>query len=156
MFGTALFTKIPAAPAGVTAKVGIRDRSGKQIKKETKMRNDMRSVVFGAVLHLAVGGPLLIYGTSASAEHHEGMMAMESKADHEKMAAMYEDEVKFLKDKIALHERMAKGYQSTGRKFSGASMVNHCKSIVASYNTAIEDNQALAKHHHEMAAAAEK
>jgi hypothetical protein len=35
-------------------------------------------------------------------------------------------------------------------------MVNHCKSIVASYKVAIEDNLALAKHHHEMAATAKE
>ncbi len=120
------------------------------------MKKDMRAVFVGVVLQFAAVSPLLMYGNLALAEHHEGMMAMETKADHEKVAAMYQDEAKLLQDKIAQHERMQKGYQAKGGKFGGASMMNHCKSIVANYNAAIKDNLALAKHHHDMAAAAKE
>lgn len=125
------------------------------------MKKDMRAVFVGVVLQFAAVSPLLVYGNIALAEHHEGMMAegmmaMETKADHEKVAAMYQDEANLLQDKIAQHERMQKGYQAKGGKFGGPSMVNHCKSIVANYNAAIKDNLALAKHHHDMAAAAKE
>ena len=128
------------------------------------MRHDIRAVLFGTAIQFIAATAILVYASIASADHHEGVESatvesIESKADHEQVAAMYEEEASLLRGKLAQHERMAKLYEHSKHragKRRGASMLNHCKSIITSYNAAIADNAELAKHHRAMAAEVEQ
>lgn len=122
------------------------------------MKSSAYAGLVGVVLQLIAVSPLLMHESAAWAAHHEGTMPIETKADHEKLAAAYEDEAKLLQQKIEQHERMNTVYQAMGGggKLGGAQLGNHCKSIIKSYKSAIEDNLALAKYHHEMAASAQQ
>lgn len=112
------------------------------------MRKKMYAMIVGTAFQVAAAGPLLLYGNLALAEN----IAMQTKADHEKIAAMYEAEAKQLEGKIAMHEGMANVYKSGGTKAPNAGVIYHCKDVIKSYKNAIDDNLELAKHHHEMAA----
>lgn len=128
------------------------------------MRHDLRAVLFRTAIQFIAATSILVYASIASADHHEGaesamLESVETRADHEKAAAMYEAEANLLRDKLAQHERMAKLYEHSKHragKRRGASMLNHCNSIIANYKAALTDNAELAKHHRAMAAEAEQ
>jgi len=121
-------------------------------------------VLFRTAIQFIAATSILVCASIASADHHESaesamLESIETKADHEKAAAMYEEEANLLRNKLAQHERMAKLYEHSKHradKRRGASMLNHCNSIITSYNAAIVDSAELAKHHRAMAAEAEQ
>jgi hypothetical protein len=128
------------------------------------MRHHLRTVLFAAAIQFIAATAILGFASVASADPQEGAASamsesLETKADHEQAAAMYEEEANMLRGKLAQHERMAKLYEHSKHragKRRGASMMNHCNNIITSYKAAIVDNSELAKHHRAMAADAEQ
>jgi primosomal replication protein N len=78
----------------------------------------------------------------------------QSDIDHAALAAQYEQEAKTARDKAQAHREMEKQYG--GVQYSKvnhvAGMKNHCKRLIASYEAAAADADALAKEHREAAA----
>ena len=126
------------------------------------MNHKMRAILAGAVLQLAMAVPFLTYGANASAADVgvnivEAIASASTKADHERIAAFYEQEAKGLHEKATQHEEMDKAYSINGNgKHPGNPMGSHCKSIATSYLTAMNENMELAKAHRAMAAEANK
>jgi hypothetical protein len=78
-----------------------------------------------------------------------------TKADHEALAAHYEQEAKALQDKAVEHRKMAQTYASSGWP-RNRGLAEHCETIASAYQTAAKENLALAKEHRELAEAAPK
>ena len=88
---------------------------------------------------------------SAFAKHRMGMPDMitgaKTPADHEKLAAEYEQEAKVARAKAQEHKMMADAY----RKAGGPLIEKHCDSLSKSYATMADEFDALAKAEHEAA-----
>jgi hypothetical protein len=79
-----------------------------------------------------------------------------TKADHEALAAHYEQEAKALQDKATEHERMAQAYTKSVYPRMKTSLAQHCATIATKYREAAKENRELAREHHELAAEAPK
>jgi hypothetical protein len=78
-----------------------------------------------------------------------------TKADHEKIAAFYEQQATELDTKVAQHKKMSAAYRHAGKgKHSGIPMDSHCDELIKSYQRAADGNRDLAKSHRDMAAKA--
>jgi hypothetical protein len=78
--------------------------------------------------------------------------------DHAALAAMYSSEDKALRQKVADHELMLHRYENAatfakGIPFPKATLVQHCRKLVASYKEAASNAEALAKMEGELAQA---
>ena len=78
--------------------------------------------------------------------------------DHAALAAMYSSEAKALRQKVADHEIMLHRYENAatsakGIPFPKATLVQHCRKLVASYKEAASNAEALAKMERELAQA---
>ena len=98
------------------------------------------------ILSTVLAGLVLATPLAASAQ---------SNVDHAALAAQYEQEAKADREKAQEHREMEKRYG--GVQYSKvnhvSAMKNHCKRLIASYEAAAEDAEALAKEHREAAAA---
>lgn len=70
--------------------------------------------------------------------------------DHAALAAAYSSEAKALRQKAADHELMLRRYESAatsakGVPFPKATLVQHCRKLVASYKEAASNAEALSK-----------
>ncbi len=78
-----------------------------------------------------------------------------TRADHESMAASYEQEAKALQAKAEEHRQMARAYGKIGFLKEKHNLVQHCDSLVKKYQEAAKENLALAKIHREIAVKAQ-
>jgi len=84
-------------------------------------------------------------------------------ADHEALAAWYEQQASAVKNKVALHERMMERYEIApyaeyykGTHHNTAGFVAQCKALISANEQAEKDFTALANLHRQMAADAKK
>jgi hypothetical protein len=78
--------------------------------------------------------------------------------DHAALAAMYSSEARALREKVAEHQLMLHRYESAaapakGIPFPKATLVKHCRTLVASYKEAESNAEALAEIERELAQA---
>jgi DNA mismatch repair ATPase MutL len=76
----------------------------------------------------------------------------QTRADHESIAASYEQEANALQAKADEHRQMVKAYGAFGFLKEKHNLVQHCDSLVKKYQDAARENLALAKIHREIAA----
>ncbi len=96
-----------------------------------------------AALLLSIGLP--IAAQSIDSKHMHGTIeTAKTKADHEALAAHYEQEAKMLKDKAEEHRRMAKAYGALAHK-AASTFGQHCEAIASQYEAVATENLALAK-----------
>jgi len=93
---------------------------------------------------------------SAFAKHRMGMPDMitgaKTPADHEKLAAEYEQEAKVARAKAQEHKMMADAYRKAGGPLiEKLHFDQHCDSLSKSYATMADEFDALAKAEHEAA-----
>ena len=111
--------------------------------------------ICGAVL--AFGLSLSGYAVSAnlapSSSMEQNILAAKSKADHEALAAQYENEAKELQAKAQAHKEMGKAYEKAGYFGPGGKFdtVRHCNNLAQKYEDAAKENFALAKMHRSLA-----
>ncbi len=74
-----------------------------------------------------------------------------TKADHQALAAHYEQEAQALQDKAAAHETMAQTYQRGAYGKTGTTLSGHCEFLARTYREAAKENLELAKEHHKLA-----
>src|SRR5213592_1528335 len=87
---------------------------------------------------------------SAFAKHRMGMAAMtgaaKTSADHEKLAANYEQEAKAARAKAEEHKMMADAYRKAGGPLiEKLHFDQHCDALVKSYTATADEFEALAK-----------
>lgn len=101
---------------------------------------------------VALGTPV-----ASAAEHDHDMGAMigtaKSKADHERIATMFETEAAEARAQSEKHKKMADAYRKSGNPaiVAKSGLVEHCETLAKSFATAAEEYAALAKMHREMA-----
>ena len=98
---------------------------------------------------------------SAFAKHRMGMADMigaaKTSADHEKLAAHYEQEAKAARAKAEEHKMMADAYRKGGGPLiEKLHFDQHCDALSKSYTSTADDFEALAKAEHEAAKQAKK
>ncbi|ADE14826.1 conserved hypothetical protein [Nitrosococcus halophilus Nc 4] len=124
-----------------------------------RKRPTYTGLVLGMVLVMAfIFVPMLTHSQGPGIEDIEQAVAnARTKADHERLAAHYEGEAKHLGKKSEEHQKLAKAYEKvTGVYPKRSYMAQHCKALARRYKEAAEDNRALAKLHHELAAEVEQ
>ena len=114
----------------------------------------------GAVLILGAVLVLIAACAPAGKMTHDMGPAIQSattKADHEALAAHYEQEAKALQTKAAEHQGMAQAYtKSGGYVQTKSNLLQHCQALAEKYQEAANENFALAKQHRELGAGAPK
>src|SRR5262245_4960986 len=70
-----------------------------------------------------------------------------TKADHEPLAAHYEQEAQALQDKAAAHETMAQMYQRGAYGKTATTLTQHREFLARTYREAAKENLELAKEH---------
>jgi len=93
---------------------------------------------------------------SAFAKRQMGMpdmiTAAKTPAEHEKLAAHYEQEAKAARAKAEEHRKMADAYRKAGGPLiEKLHFDQHCDALVKSYTTMADELEALAKAEHEAA-----
>lgn len=93
-----------------------------------------------------------------SMEHpmEQWVASAKTRADHEALAAHYEQEAQMLQQKAEEHRKSAQTYSGSvyGGKL-GAVAASHCLALARNYQRAAEENLELAKLHRQMAAEAQ-
>lgn len=82
----------------------------------------------------------------------EQIAAAKTAADHEAIAAAYDQEAARLEAKAKDHEKMSLAYASAGSKkgMDSAAMRAHCAKLAKQYSEAAKENRELAKEHRAM------
>ena len=110
------------------------------------------AVLAAAILTLggcAAGGPVKPAGLEQKIE------AARTRADHEEIASLYEQQAGADKAAAERHRGMALAYGRSGAYRGGQSNIApHCENLARTYQQAAKENLALAKEHRQMAAEA--
>lgn len=105
-------------------------------------------------LSLSLSGVASAAGTDSGTPTEQQITGAKTKADHEALAASYEQEAKGLEEKANDHKTMAKAYGKVGALEEKQRLVSHCNSLARKYGDAAKEASALAKLHRELAAKA--
>lgn len=121
------------------------------------MNISLRGLIGAAAIQLCVFAPLGLYSNPVLAEADfdvaTAISSAATKADHQKIAAFYEQQAKDLEAKVAQHQKMSTAYDHIGHGKHGP-MHAHCDKLLKSYKAAAVESHGLAKAHHDMAAQA--
>jgi len=99
--------------------------------------------------------PLSSARAEKAMEHMEQMIeAAKTPADHEALAAFYEQEAQQARQKQAQHQQMGEEYAKILVLKTKTGAVAHCLAIAKKYEEIAKENEALAQMHKEMATAA--
>jgi hypothetical protein len=103
----------------------------------------------------------LAFGLAAGANAAEGQPTLDemvssaaSAADHNAVAAAYDEEANELETKAASHEKLATVYKARGSIKGGADMGSHCDRIAEDLRESAKLNREIAEHHRAMASGA--
>ena len=109
-----------------------------------------------AALVLAAGA---LSAAAADTVSHDQLMHMiqtaKTRADHEKIAAVYEEQARDDEATAAMHLRLQslyRGIDPTGGGRGSGQMATHCKNLADSYTQAAHEQHALAELHRKTAA----
>ena len=109
------------------------------------------------VVAAAIAAALAVPSMQAAAAECSGMdakiSAAKTAADHEAIAACYDDLAKDAQTKADEHKKMAKAYSMSGigNQATKTHFHQHCEALIRSYEAEAKEYDALAKVHHQMA-----
>ena len=123
------------------------------------MKMNRRSLVLGAGAVLAAAiltlGGCAAYGPVKPAGLEQKIEAARTRADHEQIASLYEQQAGADKAAAERHRGMALAYGRSWTYRGGqGNMAPHCENLARTYQQAAEENLALAKEHRQAAAEA--
>jgi hypothetical protein len=109
-------------------------------------------VICGVVLAfgLSLGGVAVSAEQAPPSSMEQQITSAKSKADHEALAAQYEQDAKDAKAKADEHRDMAKAYARAGFG-EKHNLQAHCKTIAERYEQVAKESIAMAKIHRELA-----
>ena len=120
--------------------------------------NRKSSWFVGAVCGAALALGLTLGGYAIGADQGQEAVSMEqqilnakTKADHEALAAQFEQEAKALQAQADEHKAMAKAYSQNPALEAKRGLVTHCNRLAEKYAEAAKEDIALAKLHHQLA-----
>jgi hypothetical protein len=132
------------------------------------MSRNQRWLVLGAgtflaAVVLALGG-CPAEGPVKSAGLEQKIEVARTRADHQEIAAAYERQAGVDREAMERHRKLARAYEqgwvwappsaggvSSGRR-ENKSLVAHCENLARMYQQAAEENLAMAREHHQIAA----
>ena len=129
---------------------GSENRSGGKMKRITML------LAVGLILFAATVPATRAFAQSTTVTDDnldQKITAAKAPADHEAIAAYYEQEAAAAKEKADLHRRSAASYRKMGID-KPVGMAKMCDGIAAMWDKVAADAKDLAKSHHEMAKAA--
>jgi hypothetical protein len=111
--------------------------------------NRFVSIVSAGALAMMLSGGAYAADAGVTAAQIE---AAKTPADHEAVAAAFEQEATRLEKLVKEHEKMADAYRPAGSKkhIASASMRAHCLSLAKKYGEAARENRDMAKEHRAM------
>ena len=116
------------------------------------MRNSIKVLLMAGSLMCASALTITTVNAAENSPMDMAITNAKSKADHDGLAKQYEAEAKDLEAKVADHKKMSQSYRSLGpTKGPSAGFVSHCDKLTNAYVSAIKQNLALAKLHHQLA-----
>ncbi len=118
---------------------------------DTKSKRFIVLVWTAALAATLTTGGYAFGADQAQAALEQKIAGATTRADHESIAASYEQEAKALQAKADEHRQMAKAYAKTGFLKEKHNLAQHCDSLVKKYEGAANDNLALAKIHRDIA-----
>ncbi|HJQ82963.1 MAG TPA: hypothetical protein VKA21_02730 [Candidatus Binatia bacterium] len=111
--------------------------------------------IFAGVALLSLGIASALPGPwvpcARAADIDEKIATAKTAADHEAIAAYYDEQAKAAEAKAAEHRKMEQEYRKAGGPAAKAQLPAHCEGLVKSYIGAAKEYAALAKAHREMA-----
>jgi hypothetical protein len=124
--------------------------------EETAMGRMSKWVVSSAAALVLAAGALSAAGADMS---HEQLMhkiqTAKTRADHDEIAAVYEQQAKADRSTAEEHRGMEKLYKGFGQSAAGRAspgqMAAHCKNIADGYERAAKEHDSLAKLHRQAA-----
>lgn len=113
-------------------------------------------VIFGALLYACAPSGSTTKAETSVFDLENAIKTAKTPADHERIAAYYEQEAAEYQKKASLHERMGNEYEmykfpihQKGHDMAQASA--HCKDLARLFNQAAEDYRSLAREHRQLA-----
>jgi hypothetical protein len=117
------------------------------------MKTHARWLIGGSALLIATVLPMVTQSLEEGGSLVEMVKNAKTKADHEALASHYEIEAKSLQAKAEEHRRTGEVYGVMPYTLKSAvTFTQHCNSVASDYEKAADENRALAKLHHELAA----
>ena len=126
------------------------------------MNMNQRWLVLAAAVLILGGCPA--EGPVKSAGLEQKIEAARTRADHQEIAAAYEQQAGIDREAMERHRKLARAYEqgwvwappraggvSSGRR-ENQRLIAHCENLARMYQQAAEENLALAKQHRQMAA----
>ena len=121
------------------------------------MTKGMHSHYSAVVFSLLLWGAFGLYSGAASAiesgiDIEKQIESANTKADHEAIAALYEEEAKGIDADVAQHKRMSAAYQGARQlRELGIRMRKHCDMLIKNYEDAAVGIREMAHAHRDMA-----
>jgi len=130
-------------------------RDGCENEEEEKMKRVTMLLAAGLVLLAAATLPTIRAGAQQSVVTDDNLDQMiasaKAPADHEAIAAYYDQEAADAKKKADLHRRAAESYEKLGVPAKPVGMAKMCDGIATMWDKIAADASKLAKDHHKMA-----
>jgi hypothetical protein len=106
---------------------------------------------------VALALPAVRAGAAEEVDIDKMILNAKTPADHEAIAAYYDEQAATAKAKAATHRNMGEDYKKVGGALASKTHFHeHCESLVRSFESAAKDYAAMAAAHREMAKAAKK
>ncbi len=111
------------------------------------------AVLVAAMMVAAMAMPNLEARAADCSDLDGKIRAAKSAADHDAIAACYDDMAKEAQAKVAEHKKRAQAYsmESIGRQATKTHFHQHCEALIRAYEAEAKDYTALAAAHREMA-----
>ena len=119
-----------------------------RVSTASRRRNWLRAGVL-SLLFLAVTAAQPVFGAAVTDENLDASLAAaKTAADHEAIAAYYQDQAKKALGQVKSHQKMEKIYERWAKSTEHGV---HCKRLIQTYEALAKDYEALAKDHQAMA-----
>jgi len=117
------------------------------------MKTKSLQFIFAGIVSALLAWPMIVSQAVAADMSMDQMIEnAKTKADHEAIANLYEDDAKANQAKAEEHKRKERSYKIMSQGKGGvAGFVAHCKKLVTQYEELAKEDQELAKLHRQFA-----
>ena len=106
----------------------------------------------GVAVVVALALPALRAGAAEEVDIEKRIVEAKTPADHEAIAAYYDQQAAAAREKAAEHRKMGESYKKAGGALAHKTHFHeHCESLVRIYESAAKDYAAMAAAHRQMA-----
>jgi hypothetical protein len=117
-------------------------------------RRKIRTLALVAVMATGLALPNFRAAVADEMNIEQRISTAKTAADHEAIAAYYEEQAKAARAKGEEHKRMSADYRKAGGSMAKSQLPEHCNGLAVIYSGAAKQYDALAAMHRKMAKAA--